>query len=96
MLALAHENYDPSIGAISIGGTIAQRSEWRFDPTHAGTVNREFSEITPGDSIYCYQASGMPGRILIQLVTATTLTIEHQSSSCSGTVAFVNPFAYQR
>lgn len=96
MLALAHENYDPRIGAISIGGTIAQRGEWRFDPTHAGTVNREFSEVTPGESIYCYQASGMPGRILIQLVTATTLTIEHQSSSCSETVAFVNPFAYQR
>lgn len=96
MLALAHENYDPRIGAISIGGTIAPRTEWRFDPTHAGTVNREFSEVTPGDSIYCYQSAGMPGRILIQLVTDTTITIEHQAGSCSGTVAFVNPFAYQR
>ncbi|TMC46026.1 MAG: hypothetical protein E6J25_01090 [Chloroflexi bacterium] len=96
MLALAHENYDAKIGAISIGGTIAQRGEWRFDPTHSGTVNREFSEVIPGASIYCYQASGLSGRILIRLVTATTLTIEHQSSSCSSRVAFVNPLPYQR
>jgi hypothetical protein len=96
MLALAHENYDATIGAISIGGTIMQRGEWRFDPTHSGTINREFSEVTPGDSIYCYQTAGLPGRILAQLVTATTLTIEHQSDTCAGKVAFISPFTYQR
>ena len=87
---------DPTIGAISIGGTIAQRGEWHFNPAHTGTVNREFSEISPGASIYCYQASGLPGRILIQLVTAGTIRIEHQSSPCSAKTAFISPFAYQR
>ena len=96
MLALAHENYDPTLGAISIGGTIAQRGEWRFTPTHTGAVNREFSEIVPGDQIYCYQSTGLSGRLLIQLVTATTLTIEHQASSSSAKIAFIHPFAYQR
>jgi len=96
MLALAHENYDATIGAISIGGTIFQRGEWRFNPTHSGTTNREFSEVTPGDSVYCYQASGLPGRILVRLTTATTLTIEHQSGTCAGKIAFISPLSYQR
>ena len=96
MLALAHENYDPAIGAISIGGTIAPRGEWPFTPTHTGTVNREFSEVTPGVSIYCYQASAMAGRVLIQLVSETTIRIEHQSLPCTSNVAFVSPFSYQR
>ena len=96
LLALAHENVDPRIAVISIGGTITQRGEWRFDPTHSGTLNREFSEVTPGDAIYCYQASGMPGRILIELISETNLKIEHQSGSCTASVAFAQPFDYQR
>ena len=96
MLALAYENYDATIGAISIGGTIFQRGEWRFSPTHSETTNREFSEVTPGDSIYCYQASGLRGRILVGLTTATTLTIEHQSGTCAGKIAFISPLSYQR
>jgi hypothetical protein len=72
------------------------QGKWDLAPVHSGTVNREFSEITPGDSVYCYQASGMPGRILIQLTTTTTLSIEHQSGTCTGKVAFINSVAYQR
>jgi len=96
MMALVHENFDGGLDAISIGGTVGIHGVWDFSPTHTGTTNREFSEVTPGGSIYCYQASNMPGRILIQLVTATTLSIEHQSGACTGTFAFVSAFAYQR
>jgi hypothetical protein len=38
----------------------------------------------------------MPGRLLLQLVTATTISIEHQSGACTGTFAFINAVAYQR
>jgi len=96
MAALVHENFDPTLGAISIGGTIGVHGVWDFTPAHSGTINREFSEVTPGDSIYCYQAAGMPGRLLIQLVTDTTLSIEHQSGGCTGNVAFASAVAYQR
>jgi hypothetical protein len=96
MMALVHQNYDPTLDVISVGGTIGVQGKWDFAPAHSGTVNREFSEITPGDSIYCYQAAGMPGRLLLQLVTATTISIEHQSGACTGTFAFINSVAYQR
>jgi hypothetical protein len=95
-LALVHENYNPSIGAISVGGTITQRSEWQFTPTHSGNINREFSEVTPGTTIYCYQDPQMSGRILIQLVSATNINIEEQSSQCSDNIAFSKPYNYQR
>jgi hypothetical protein len=95
-LALVHENYDPTIGAISVGGTITGQSEWKFTPTHSSSINREFSEITPGTTIYCYQDSRMPGRILIQLVSATNINIEEQTSDCSTNIAFNNPYSYQR
>ena len=96
MAALVHENYNPTLDAISIGGTIGIHGEWDFAPTHSGTINRDYSEVTPGDSIYCYQAAGMPGRLLIQLVTATTVSIEHQPGACTGTFAFISATAYQR
>ncbi len=95
-LALEHENYDPTVGAISVGGTITSQSIWNFTPSHSGNINREFSEITPGNTVYCYQDSMMSGRILIQLVSATSINIEKQSSDCSDNIAFSTPFNYQR
>jgi hypothetical protein len=96
MAALVHESFNPMLDAISIGGTIGIHGVWDFAPTHSGTINRDYAEITPGDSIYCYQAAGMPGRLLIQLVTATTISIEHQPGGCTGTLAFISAAAYQR
>ena len=95
-LALVHVNFDPTIEAISFGGSIAPQGELQFTPSHVGRINRSFSEVTPGLTIYCYQGQGVAGRILIQLVTSTTLIIEHQSTSCSMGIAFTSPFHYQR
>jgi hypothetical protein len=38
----------------------------------------------------------MNGRLLIQLVTATTISIEHQAGACTATLAFISASAYQR
>ena len=96
LMVLGHTSYDPSIAAISIGGTITSKGEGDFTPTHTGTINRVFSEVTPSDTVYCYETTGLPGRILIQLGTETTMKIEDQTGACSSDVVFHKPFDYQR
>ncbi|MFI5036093.1 MAG: hypothetical protein ACHQFZ_07815 [Acidimicrobiales bacterium] len=95
-LALVHVNFDPTVEAISFGGTIAPQGVLQFTPSHVGRINRSFSEVTPGPTIYCYQSQGVAGRVLIQLVSATTLNIEYQSLNCSAGIMFASPFHYQR
>lgn len=105
MLALVHDNTDPATGIISVGGTIAEAGKMPFTPAHAGNVNREFSEILPGNTVYCY-TSNVPkfqnnkptigGRILLHLSNETSLTIEHQNGGCTGSFVFVNPVRYER
>jgi hypothetical protein len=95
-LALVHVNFSPTIEAVSFGGTIAPQGVLQFIPSHVGQINRSFSEVTPGPTIYCYQATGFAGRILIQLASATTLNIEYQTADCSTAIAFSSPSHYQR
>ena len=85
-LALVHDNIDPAIGVISMGTSIASATGTHsFTPVHSGLVNREFGEITPGGNIYCYNLAPS-GSILIKLVIATQLQVEHRSSDgCSAT-----------
>lgn len=108
-LALIHNNIDPTVGEISVGGTIVMSGGLLFTPTHSGTINREFGEVKSDNSIYCYQfnislpgLARMPmgslinGKILIQLLDANTLRVEHQSGSCLGNENFNTPTTYVR
>jgi len=96
-LALLHDNFDPSMDLIAMGGTVAGRSMGSFAPTHEGVVHREFSEVVPSDLVYCYPSfGGGGGRVLMQLVSDTEMRIEAQAGECSAGLAFVNPFSYQR
>ncbi len=54
-LALVHDNADPTIGVVSIGGVIGEPTKIQFTPKHEGTLNREFGEVLPDGKIYCYQ-----------------------------------------
>jgi hypothetical protein len=96
-LALVHDNVDPTGAVISIGGTIGPAAHWPgfpfFTPTHSGTVNREFSEVTADGNVYCYSG---PGRILIRLLNDSTLSVEQQAGDCSSPVAFVTSTTYAR
>jgi hypothetical protein len=93
-VSLAHDNIDPSMGVISVGGTISQPFRLQFLPTHSGTTNREFAEIRPGPELYCYPslADGYGikrgQQLVLQLVDATSLKIEHQSGTCATNPAF--------
>ncbi len=93
-LALVHDNVDPAIAVISVGGTVMPAGTQSFTPAHSGTVNREFSEVTNDGSIYCYSLPS--GRFLIQLMSPTAMRAEKQSGACSGGYAFVSPTDYAR
>lgn len=102
-LALAHDNFDPTRGAIVIGGVIAEPGQFTFVPKHDGRVDREFAEVSDG-ALYCYDLArqfqgGPPGpalRLLVSLASAKELRVERQSGACSAGVAFATPTTYTR
>lgn len=104
-VSLIHDNVDPGLGLIVLGSTF---SKVAFSPTHAGVVNREFAEITPGQEIYCYQPdvegsrvsygtqSQFKGSVLIHLSSASQLDVEVRSEDCSGSNTFSHPTRFMR
>ncbi|PIR21306.1 MAG: hypothetical protein COV45_00745 [Deltaproteobacteria bacterium CG11_big_fil_rev_8_21_14_0_20_47_16] len=93
-IALVHSNIDPTLGIFSIGNATIGVNTPSFTPTHTGTINREFSEVTADGKIYCYDTLSTPGVIfLIQIPTSssTTLKIEKQSANaCTGAETFTS------
>ncbi len=100
-LAFVHNNFDPTIASLSVGGNITKNAGViEFKPTHSGTIDREFSEVKADGNIYCYNSPGGwlsdKGKILIKLLDNTNLQAEFQTGSCNGKEKFNNPFAYER
>ena len=102
-LSLIHDNIDPRIGKMVIGGNFAEVGIITFNPTSSGTINREFSHIKLGDTIYCYQQEEdvdfgryFDGIVVLQLVDEHNLKIERQIGDCSEDMSFINPFSYER
>ncbi len=108
-LALVHDNFDPSQGVVSFGGNGREAFRLDFIPTSSGTINREFSGITPGHEVYCFESAGQQGqqtstqsssqparRAVIQLVSPTRLLFEAQTGSCRSAFALVSPTTYSR
>jgi hypothetical protein len=106
-ISFIHNNYDPSIAVISIGGNIIPKPETAsFKPTHYGTTNREFSETKIGNT-YCYKNDSTLGgfifapsnnddRILVQLLDVHHLKIEAQPGNCGNNNVFSNAITYER
>lgn len=84
-LTLAHDTYDLTRGVFSVGNATVGTGTYSFVPTHNGTVNRDFHEVTADGQVYCYDSLSQAGVIfLIQMPTATTLKIEKQTAAdCS-------------
>jgi len=97
-VSLIHDNVDPKLGVIVLG----IKTKLAFSPTYSGLVNREFSEVKPGQEIYCYHpdATGsratygtheqFKGSVLVRLVSAAELDIEIRSKDC-GSAVFGQP-----
>lgn len=93
-MSLVHDNVDPALGAISVGGTVSAPLLLQFAPTHSGTTNREFAEIRPGPELYCYPSLA-DGRgikrgqqFLIQLQDDVSIKVEQQTGGCQAALAF--------
>lgn len=101
-IALVHDNIDPTLGVISAGGLNGQAFRLQFVPTGNGFKNREFSEIKPGKSIYCYPSVAMGygiergKEVLIELTDNTRLKAELKSGNCKEPYTFDNPIIYER
>jgi len=102
-LALIFNNDYAPWENISVGTSLPNHGPafFIFVPTHGGLVNREFSEVTPDNNIYCYdtfydpigQSGAYAGTIVIlRMMNSTTLRIETQSAAdCSaGSWAFTS------
>jgi hypothetical protein len=100
--SLTHDNIDPTLGEVVIGGLISEAGKVTFQPTTTGTINREFSGVSPGETIYCYQSDTadfsykINGKVLIQLLDATTLKAENKSGGCISSESLTNPTTYYR
>jgi hypothetical protein len=88
-LALVRDNKVPTRAVFSIGTSVPglDSSTYRFNPHFEGSINLDFSEVTPGEMIYCYSEfitrSGFPDarvdlRLLLQLTPESVLRIEAQ------------------
>jgi hypothetical protein len=109
-IALVHDNFDPTLGTASIGGVISQAQKITFVPTYSGKVNREWSQVTPDNQIYCYDSSGNSpthslsangpsseqSYLLISLTDATHLNAEIGAGNCSNNPNFTHLTQYQR
>lgn len=102
-LALVHDNMDPTIGVVSIGGIIASGQKIQFKPTSEGLVNRDFNQIEADGKTYCYEDQPIgqilgwrSGKVLIQLVNDKTLKAEYQQGNCNSNFNFSSPTIYER
>jgi hypothetical protein len=94
-LAFVHDNMNPAIAALSVGGTIMTATAVTFAPTHSGTQSREFAEVTADGNTYCYPIpSGR--RLLVRMTSATRIQVEVQAGDCTSPAAFVSPFEFIR
>jgi hypothetical protein len=77
-LALVHQNWDPTIGAFSIGKQFVSTGPTvlMFTPTTTGRVNRDFNLVTADGKIYCYEPTGYAGHVLTRLVSNTQVKVE--------------------
>ena len=104
-LALVHDHVDPTRAAISVGGVVMEQGLWLFTAENNGQINREFSQVTPDDGLYCYHGaisneggveSPFPGRLLLSMPGASRLLLERQDGECDGDWELVEPVEYLR
>lgn len=105
-LAIVHDNLNPQLGVISIGGELTGAIEgaFLFVPSHSGRINREPSEVTADGQTYCYDQRSKSGgdqsmfntKILIQLVDAHHLIASNQTGDCTGQEKITKQYVFER
>lgn len=76
-LALVHDNVDATLGAFSVGSSIATLAAgvYTFTPLPSGRMNADFSRVTADGAVYCYQSAHWAKHILLRMTDIATLQI---------------------
>jgi hypothetical protein len=85
-LALVHQNWNPGIGAMSIGTSLPGTGPTVlvFAPVQAGRVNLDFSQVSADGNIYCYQFTNSGSRVFLQLVSTGAVKLQLAGSAPCG------------
>jgi len=78
------EPWDGTTGVLALGGP-GDALRLSFAPRHAGSVDRAFAEVTPGDAVWCYQSdepSLQASSVLLRLADATRLDLARLAGPC--------------
>lgn len=92
-LALVHDNADATLGAFSVGTSIASLpvGVYTFRPVLSGRLNADFSRVMADGNVYCYEVtSPSPQRIYVRMPDASTLQIGASPGSSCGAQATWN------
>jgi len=93
-LTFGKNNFNDKELIISVGGEIIDSTRIVFTPKSTGVVNRAFVDVKEDGRIYCYNVHS--GKLLVKLISSTSLNIEKQSGTCTGGEQFKNPLTYER
>jgi hypothetical protein len=82
-LALVHDMLDPTRMAVSMGTSLPPATPHVSLPLRAfsGQANRDFSEVVPGASAWCWDLDGGV-RLIVNLPDAGTLRAQAQAGAC--------------
>ena len=89
-------NLNPEKKVVSIGkesGVDTSESpnaiQFTYEPTTTGVINRDPEDITPGETVYCFEheynneSEGEDQyKVLVQLTSSTNVSISKQSGEC--------------
>ncbi|MBT6326158.1 MAG: hypothetical protein HOJ35_09320 [Bdellovibrionales bacterium] len=86
-LALVYDNVNPALGAVSAGDLFPTLYAHTFTIKNSGLVNRDFSNISPGNNVYCFDISN--GRFLLKMEAEKQIKVEYQDlTNCSSEYSF--------
>jgi hypothetical protein len=103
-LAFVNDNDFSEVQIVSVAGIFTDPGKFKFIPKNSGKINREFSQVSADEDIYCYEAENAgksfetvpSGKILVQLESNTKLKIEYQGGKCDRSEMFNKPEVYNR
>lgn len=100
-LAFVHDNLDPGIPVISVGGifTKGKPNQIFVNSKQSGVIDRDFNEVTADGKVYCYNTDTRfdgTGKILVQLVDSNHLKVEYQDGECGDSESFKSPYSFER
>ncbi len=95
-LAFVPDNMDPSKNVLSLGGPIKPPIRSEFTPITSGVFNRQFSDVTPDETIYCYETPNGHDRVIVLMIDENNIKVEMQSMECDDNLKFDNETRYVR